>query len=538
MTAVKPPNRSGERNIAAEALLFPEPIPETFAVPEVAPVIPPSGGHALVSNVIWNLFGHGAPLLVALLAIPLLIKGLGTERFGVLVLAWMVVGYFTLFDLGIGRATTKYTSEYLAKKAFPELNRLIWTSLLTLFAIGILGMAVIYSLAPYLVTRVLVIPSTIQQEAIDVFGLLAFSLPIVVGTSAARGILEAQHRFGIVNAIAIPAGVANYLLPLAAIHVTNDLSLVVLFLVAGRTITWLLFLYFSLNSLAGLRVPRLPRLSCAAQLFRFGGWVTVSSIIGPLMTYTDRFLVGSILTMSAVTYYATPYDLVTKLGIIAPGVMGVLFPVLITSITLRQGDFWALHDRATKFILLALAPIVVCILMFAQLFLDVWLGAEFAANSRGVLQILSAGVLFNSLAVVPFTAIHAAGRADLSAKAHLIELPLYLLTLWFLVRHFGIEGVAFAWLLRVVLDYLLMFSIARRLFGAELGTGHRLAAGILIYSALFLSAAFFLNAIPYPEARIPLGISMTVLAPYLVWRLILGQEDRTSMRKLFAVIVP
>lgn len=506
-------------------------------MPEVESIIPPPGGRTLVRNILWNLFGHGAPLFVALLAIPFLITGLGTERFGVLVLAWMVVGYFTLFDLGIGRATTKYTSEYLAKKAFPELNRLIWTSLLTLFAIGILGMVVIHTLAPYLVTRILVIPSAIQQEAIDAFGLLAFSLPIVVGTSAARGILEAQHRFGIVNAIAIPAGVANYLLPLAAIHITNDLSLVVLFLVAGRTITWLLFLYFSLNSLAGLRVPRLPRVSCALQLFRFGGWVTVSSIIGPLMTYADRFMVGTVLTMSAVAYYATPYDLVTKLGIIAPGVMSVLFPVLITSITLRQGDFWALHDRATKFILLALAPVVVCALMFAQLFLGVWLGAEFAANSRGVFQILSVGVLFNSLAVVPFTAIHAAGRADLSAKVHLVELPLYLLTLWFLMRHFGIEGVALAWLLRVVLDYLLMFSIARRLFGGEPAAGHGMAPGILIYSSLFLSAALLLSAIPYPEAMIPLGISMAVLAPYLVWRLILGQDDRTSLRKLCAVII-
>jgi len=507
-------------------------------VPEVESIIPPPGGRTLIRNVIWNLLGHGAPLLVALLAIPLLIKGLGTERFGVLVLAWMVVGYFTLFDLGIGRATTKYTSEYLAKKAFPELNRLIWTSLLTLFAIGVLGTAVIYNLAPYVVTRILVIPSTIQKEAMDAFGLLAFSLPMVVGTSAARGILEAQHRFGIVNAIAIPAGVANYLLPLAAIHITNDLSLVVLFLVAGRTITWFLFLFFSLNSLEGLRIPRLPRISCAFQLFRFGGWVTVSSIIGPLMTYADRFIVGTVLTMSAVAYYATPYDLVTKLGMIAPGVMSVLFPVLITSITLRQGDFWALHDRATKFILLALAPIVVCALMFAELFLGVWLGVEFALNSRRVFQILSAGVLFNSLAVVPFTAIHAAGRADLSAKAHLVELPLYLFTLWFLVRHFGIEGVAVAWLLRVVLDYLLMFSIARRLFGGKLGAGHGLAAGILICSALFLSAVFLLSAIPYPEARIPLGISAVVLAPYLVWRLILGQEDRVSLRKLYAVIIP
>lgn len=509
----------------------------SIVVPEAESIIPSPGGRTLVRNMIWNLLGQGAPLFVALFAIPFLIRGLGTERFGVLVLAWMVVGYFTLFDLGIGRATTKYTSEYLAKKAFPELNRLIWTSLLTLFAIGILGTVVIYSLAPYLVTRILVIPSTIQQEAMDAFSLLAFSLPIVVGTAAARGILEAQHRFGIVNAIAIPAGVANYLLPLAAIHVSNDLSLVVLFLVAGRTITWFLFLYFSLNSLAGLRVPRLPRVSCALQLFRFGGWVTVSSTIGPLMTYADRFMVGSILTMSAVAYYATPYDLVTKLGIIAPGVMGVLFPVLITSITLRQGDFWALHDRATKFILLALAPVVVCALMFAQLFLGVWLGAEFALNSRGVFQILSVGVLFNSLAVVPFTAIHAAGRADLSAKAHLIELPLYLFTLWFLVRNFGIEGVAFAWLLRVVLDYVLMFSIARRLFGGKLTAGHGMAAGILMYSALFLSVAGLLSAIPYPEARIPLGISMVVLAPYLVWRLVLGQDDRSSLKKLSAAII-
>lgn len=506
-------------------------------MPEADSVVPSPGGRTLARNIIWNLLGHGAPLLVALLAIPLLVRGLGTDRFGVLVLAWMVVGYFTLFDLGVGRATTKYTSEYLARKAFPELQRLIWTSLVSLFAIGLLGMAVIYGLAPYLVTRVLVIPSTIQREAIDAFGLLALSLPIVVGTSAARGILEAQHRFGIVNAIAIPAGAANYLLPLVGVYVTNDLSLVVLFLVAGRTITWLLFLFFSLNSLPGLRVPKLPRVSCALQLFRFGGWVTVSSIIGPLMTYADRFMVGAVLTMSAVAYYATPYDLVTKLGVIAPGVMGVLFPVLITSITLRQGDFWVLHDRAARFILLALAPVVVCALMFAQIFLDLWLGEAFALNSRGVFQILAVGVLFNSLAVVPFTAIHAAGRADLSAKAHLVELPLYLLALWFLMRHFGIEGVAFAWLLRVVLDYLLMFAIARRLFGAEPAAGHGMAAGILIYSGLFLSAALLLSAIPYPEARIPAGISMAVLAPYLVWRLILGQDDRISLRKLCAAII-
>ena len=138
--------------------------------------------------------------------------------------------------------------------------------------------------------------------------------------------------------------------------------------------------------------------------------------------------------------------------------------------------------------------------------------------------------------MVPFTAIHAAGRADLSAKAHLVELPLYLSTLWFLVCHFGIEGVAVAWLLRVVLDYLLMFSIAQKLFGIQRSAVPALAAGTLIRSTLFLSATYALSAVPYPGARMPLGVFMAALAPYLVWRLVLDQEDRDSLRKLLAAL--
>ena len=50
-------------------------------------------------------------MLVALVAIPILVDGLGTARFGILTLAWMVVGYFSLFDLGLGRALTKLTAK-------------------------------------------------------------------------------------------------------------------------------------------------------------------------------------------------------------------------------------------------------------------------------------------------------------------------------------------------------------------------------------------------------------------------------------------
>ena len=70
-----------------------------------------TGGSRLAHNSVLNLIGQGIPFLAAFFAIPLLIRGLGTDRFGVLTLAWMVIGYFSLFDLGLGRALTQVVAE-------------------------------------------------------------------------------------------------------------------------------------------------------------------------------------------------------------------------------------------------------------------------------------------------------------------------------------------------------------------------------------------------------------------------------------------
>lgn len=57
------------------------------------------------------------------------------------------------------------------------------------------------------------------------------------------------------------------------------------------------------------------------EVIRFGGWVTVSKAVGPLMMYFDRFLIGSLLTMTAVAYYTVPYELVTKLWVLVDGLL-------------------------------------------------------------------------------------------------------------------------------------------------------------------------------------------------------------------------
>ena len=80
-------------------------------------------GSLLARNTLLNLIGQGLPLVVAVVTIPFIIHGLGIERFGLLSLAWVVLGYFAIFDLGLGLATTKFVGEALGKGEEDQRNK-------------------------------------------------------------------------------------------------------------------------------------------------------------------------------------------------------------------------------------------------------------------------------------------------------------------------------------------------------------------------------------------------------------------------------
>src|SRR5260370_17788980 len=94
-----------------------------------------TSGRLLARNTVWNLIGYGAPMAVAVFCIPILIRGLGKERFGVLTLAWALIGYASLFDLGLGRALTQLVARKFGGRGEREIPSLACTSLplITLF---------------------------------------------------------------------------------------------------------------------------------------------------------------------------------------------------------------------------------------------------------------------------------------------------------------------------------------------------------------------------------------------------------------------
>jgi len=228
-------------------------------------------------------------------------------------------------------------------------------------------------------------------------------------------------------------------------------------LVAVRFLTCGVFLTLCLHQVPALRHDIRPKLTLVRPLISFGSWMTVTNIIGPLMTYMDRFLIGALISVTAVAYYTTPYEVVSKLSLISGTLVGVLFPAFSTTMVQDRDRTARLFGRGINYIFIVLFPLTLVIVTMAHEGMVLWLGVSFADKSTFVLQWLAVGVFINSLARVPSALVQSSGRPDLTAKMHLVELPIYLLTLCWLLDVYGIKGAAIAWVVRVVIDTFILF---------------------------------------------------------------------------------
>jgi O-antigen/teichoic acid export membrane protein len=95
-----------------------------------------SGRH-VAKNTVYNLLGYGIPLVFAVILIPPLINELGEEKFGILSLIWMVIGYFSFFDFGIASSLTKIVSEKIGANKNEDIPGIFWLSLVLMLGLTV-----------------------------------------------------------------------------------------------------------------------------------------------------------------------------------------------------------------------------------------------------------------------------------------------------------------------------------------------------------------------------------------------------------------
>lgn len=404
--------------------------------------------------------GQAIPLFIAIPSLPVLVTNLGLERFGVLTLIWLVVGYFSLFDLGLGRALTQVISRRLGEESKTAVLDIVKAGVSLMALVSLAGAGFFWIISPWLAYSVLSIPTSLQAESLTSFYVVAIAVPFIVTSSGLTGVLAAYQRFDIVNVVRTPAAVLTVLLPVVVSEFTARLDIIAGILVVTRIVAWAVYVLACCIVLPQRTPSDQPNRVNIGQLISLGGWMTATNILSPFLVYVDRFVIAGVVSVVAVAYYATPYEVITKLWIVPGAIVGALFPAFAITYVTDKSRTSYLFARGTKYVFLSLFPVVFVIIIFAKEILGVWLGPEFAENSASVLQVLALGVFVNSLAFPAAVLVQGAGRPDKITKLHVIELIVYLPILWYLTVRFGIQGAAAAWTLRVGIDAVLLCSIA------------------------------------------------------------------------------
>lgn len=431
----------------------------------------------LRSSAFWSLMGDIVPMLAAMAAAPALLGALGAERLGVLSLIWVFVGYFSFLDLGLGRAVTVAVAAArhgTAAGAGAEL-RITGSALYALLTLGsmaavVLGLVVLYGALPLQLSS-----TELETEVRQALWWMMPCLPLLLASSALRGHLEGVGAFRTLNTIRIPAGVLLAAGPVLTAQFTPDLAWAAISLLVVRA-AQLGALTMALARSQQLTTPRLlARMAAASnwaqlrQLLSFGGWMTVSSVLGPVIVYADRFVIGVLVSASAVSLYAIPFDVVSRFPVLIASACSVLLPELVRlSAQVTQGqitaDAWqAVLRRATWLAVgLVLAGTVVGWWVLPG-FMVWWMGTSFAADATLVAQVLLIAFATNALAQIPYTGLLALGQTRTIATIHLLECLPYLVGLWWAVDRHGLLGAALVCVARGLVDYgLLVLACHRR----------------------------------------------------------------------------
>ena len=489
----------------------------------------------VAQNSVLNLLSNAVPILSGLISIPVIVRKLGPEQFGILSLSWAVLGYFTLLEMGMGRATTRFVSEAIAKEQENRIAGIIWTGMWVQTSLGVGSMILLWILTPYF-TSLLNISQPLIALAHETFFYVALSIPAALISIQLRGALEGSQRFGIVNSVQAFYNSALFLVPLFGVLIGLSLPWMVALVFLTRVLIVLIYLTFCLKTFPVLRSWPLPMRNSLEGLLKYGGWVMGTNISTLILLQVDRFLIGTFGSMSEVTFYTIPYEMVTRLFVIPGAIMAVVFPaVSVMEASGAHDRLEFLFHRTLKYILLMMGILITTVTIFSKNIITLWMGESVAIQSSPVFQILAIGVWATSLAYIPLSFLQAIGRSRITAQIRIWQIPPTILLIIVAVEHWGIMGAAYVWLIRALIDLLLFFVIFYKLSWVSprmlLQTGVAKVAFLLITFSLL--ATSIRSLVESALIQVIMVTCMIILSIGYFYFYIMDDQDVKNLRHFF-----
>ena len=479
----------------------------------------------VVKGSIWTLAGQVLPLFASLATTPMIIRMLGSEGYGVLILIGLIPTYFSFSELGMGIASTRFASEAYARGDLEGEARAIRTAGLIALVASTIVAVPIAVFAPAIIDQFSV-PGELHGEAVTGLRICAavFVTTIICGVintaqltrlrmdlnAAINGISKVLSSVGTVLVLYFGGGIVGAAVWFLAMGVVNITAHI---LVSGRLLKQ--FLDISIDR-------RLIR-----PLLKFGAGLAFSAVAAVLLVNLEKLLVGRLISVESLAFYSVAFAFANMATLFSSAMVQSLVPAFSQLLAPeKRQQFNDLFARSLKLSIIMLLPTLMVLFVIAKPFFTVWAGPDFGRESSGPFYILLGGLFFNIIAFIPWASIISVGRTDLTAKIHWSEVVPYAAAAVLLINYFGVIGAALVWSLRVAVDSILQLWFARRVAGARTElrrTAPAVLLGIIVLAPSPLFAFFYDNYSPWLVL-----ISSLSIVVYLAtsWRILITPDER------------
>lgn len=479
----------------------------------------------VVKGSIWTLMGSVIPLTVSFLATPFVIRFLGSEAYGVLLLVGLIPTYFAFGDFGMALASTKFASEAYGRGDPDEERRVVWTA-----AVVATLSSLVIALPILLLSQSIVVGLNVPEQ---LTGVATTALRICV-IAFVIGVVGMVLNSPMLARLRMDLNTVSQAVPKIMLAVATPIVLYLGGGIVGAVSTSLVVTVLSVAAVLFFSARLLPELlkptfdgGLVRPLVKFGGAMLIAMIAAMLLVNLEKLFLTKMVSVQALAYYSVAFTFANMATLFSSAMSQSLLPAFARlQTTESQGQFGALFGRAIRLNLLWLIPALLTMLAAAKPFFTLWAGEEFGRESTLPFCILLIGLFFNVLAYVPHATITAAGHTHIFAKLYWMELVIYAVVAYMLIARFGILGAAAAWSLRSGLDALVIIFISKRAANVEFAFfGSALHLGL--FAVVILPAMFAVTIYTnFSAMLIPVALGVMVVYAIAAWRLGVDATER------------
>ncbi|MEM2293083.1 MAG: oligosaccharide flippase family protein [Nitrososphaeria archaeon] len=388
---------------------------------------------------------------------PIFISRLGMDQYGIWLLVNTFLGFSSVIGFGLSDATIKYVSKYRALGNKAAVIRVIRSTLTMYGILGILVGISTFLAAPFLVYHIFNVKSENLEVAIIALRIGGLGIIIRFFDSVLQSAIYGYERYDLATRVTILTNTAtmiiNVVLVLNGYGLIEILLVTVILLGVGGVAKMFIVKHVLIPNF--VFTPLFDRFAFR-EIFDFGFYSWLHSISGIFLHQVDRFLIASLLNMSALTYYVVCLQVAQQIHAVLSRAVSFLFP--LSSAVKETGNLQRLrriYFKGLNFTTITAVAMGLPLFVFSHNVLSIWIGTMFANEAANILRIL---VLFFTLlatSIVPYYYLNGTGFVRLNALAGIIDGVIVVVVASFLIPQMGVAGASWAKLANVPIQIIL-----------------------------------------------------------------------------------